>query len=71
MPVYLDFMLVFGGQTDAKDPHFSGFRKQIRLRNLSKGHAAPQLGRSGKFFQLCYNLKGVQFKKHSDENILT
>lgn len=69
MPVYLDFMLVFGGQTDAKDPRFSGFRKQIRLRNPSKGHAAPELGRSGKLFQLCYNLKGVQFKKQSDENI--
>lgn len=69
MPVYLDFMLVFGGQTDARDPRFSGFREQVRLKPPANGHTAPELGRSGKLFQLCYNLKGVQFKKASDENI--
>jgi hypothetical protein len=69
MPVYLDFMLIFGGQTDAKDPRFSGFREQIRLRNPTNGHAAPELGRSGKLFQLCYNLKGVKLKNQSHENI--
>ncbi|XP_014559872.1 hypothetical protein COCVIDRAFT_23857 [Bipolaris victoriae FI3] len=69
MPVYLDFMLVFGGQTDARDLRFSGFREQICLRNSTTGHAAPELGRSGSLFQLCYNLKGVQSRKTSDENI--
>lgn len=69
MPVYLDFMLVFGGQSDARDLRFSGFHQQIRLRNPVNGHAAPELGRSGRQFQLCYNLKGVQFKKPSEEHI--
>jgi hypothetical protein len=69
MPVYLDFMLVFGAQSDAKDLRFSGFREQIRLKTPTSGHSAPELGRSGKHFQLCYNLKGVQFKQKSDENI--
>ena len=69
MPVYLDFMLVFGGQSDARDLRFSGFHEQIRLRNAVNGHAVPELGRSGRQFQLCYNLKGVQFKNSSEENI--
>jgi hypothetical protein len=68
MPAYLDFMLVFGGQSDAKDPRFSGFREQIRLRNSGNGHSAPGLGRSGKHFQLCYNLKGVKLKSESNED---
>ncbi|EUC28208.1 hypothetical protein COCCADRAFT_109750 [Bipolaris zeicola 26-R-13] len=69
MPVYLDFMLVFGGQTDAIDPRFSGFREQIRLRNPRSGHGVPELNRSGKLFQLSYNLKGVHLKKRDHENI--
>ncbi|KAG9195927.1 hypothetical protein G6011_01048 [Alternaria panax] len=69
MPVYLDFMLVFGAQSDAKDLRFSGFREQIRLKTPASGHSASELGRSGKHFQLCYNLKGVQFKQKSDVDI--
>jgi hypothetical protein len=69
MPVYLDFMLVFGGQSDAKDLRYSGFREQIRLKAPSSEHLMPELGRSGRHFQLCYNLKGVHFKHQSNENI--
>lgn len=69
MPVYLDFMLVFGAQSDAKDLRFSGFREQIRLKVQPSRHVIPELGRSGRLFQLCYNLKGVQAKKQSNENI--
>lgn len=68
MPVYLDFMLVFGGQSDAKDLRFSGFREQIRLKAPDSGHSVPELARSGKHFQICYNLKGVQHKKEDPEN---
>ncbi|KAH7390459.1 hypothetical protein BKA66DRAFT_568404 [Pyrenochaeta sp. MPI-SDFR-AT-0127] len=69
MPVYLDFMLVFGAQSDAKDLRFSGFREQIRLKTPPSEHSIPSLGRSGRLFQLCYNLKGVQSKTKSHENI--
>ncbi|CAO2649450.1 Nn.00g068350.m01.CDS01 [Neocucurbitaria sp. VM-36] len=69
MPVYMDFMLVFGAQSDAKDLRFSGFREQVRLKTPPSSQSIPALGRSGKVFQLCYNLKGVQFKKQSNENI--
>ena len=62
-------MMVFGAQSDARDLRFSGFRDQIRLKLPFSGHSAPNLGRSGKHFQLCYNLKGVQPKQTSSENI--
>jgi hypothetical protein len=69
MPAYLDFMLVFGAQSDPKDLRFSGFREQVKLRTPPPGSSIPTLGRSGRHYQLCYNLKSAQFKKKSDENI--
>jgi hypothetical protein len=69
MPAYLDFMLVFGAQSDPKDLRFSGFREQVKLRTPFPGSSIPSLGRSGRHYQLCYNLKSAQFKKRSDENI--
>jgi hypothetical protein len=69
MPAYLDFMLVFGAQSDPKDLRFSGFREQVRLKTPPSDLYTPTLGRSGKHYQLCYNLKSVKFKSKSDENI--
>ena len=69
MPVYLDFMLAFGAQSDAKDLRHSGFREQIRLKTSAREHVMPELGRSGKVYQLCYNLKGVHCEHQSNENI--
>ncbi|KAI4618653.1 hypothetical protein J4E80_005255 [Alternaria sp. BMP 0032] len=69
MPEYLDFMLVFGSKSDERDLRFSGFRDQIRLKPSASGrHDIPELGRSGKVFQLCYNLKSVYMKSSSKEN---
>lgn len=31
MPAYLDFMFVFGAQSDARDLRFSGFRESLDL----------------------------------------
>ncbi|KAH7128546.1 hypothetical protein B0J11DRAFT_578738 [Dendryphion nanum] len=69
MPVYLDFMLVFGAQSEPRDLRFSGFREQNFMRASARGPALPELGRSGQHFQICYNLKGVSFKKRDDGNI--
>ncbi|KAF2823722.1 hypothetical protein CC86DRAFT_59106 [Ophiobolus disseminans] len=70
MPAYLDFMLVFGAQSDPKDLRFSGFREQVRLKIPSSAVAMPTLGRSGRHYQLCYNLKSVQKKSKSSESII-
>jgi hypothetical protein len=69
MPAYLDFMLVFGAQSDPKDLRFSGFREHVNLKHTSDELPVPVLGRSGRTYQICYNLKSSQFKRKSDEDI--
>ena len=59
MPCYLDYISVFGSHEFARDLRFSGFRDQILLDSSVAGLAIPSLGRSGRKFQLCYNLKAV------------
>jgi hypothetical protein len=62
MPDYLDFILVFGLQSEARDLRFSSFREQKNLKLQHGSSGIDSLGRSGKHYQLCYNLKGVTFK---------
>ncbi|PGH11426.1 hypothetical protein AJ80_07104 [Polytolypa hystricis UAMH7299] len=69
MPVYLDFMFVFGAQSDATDLRFGGFHQHVMMRDPPRGPSMPELGRSGRYFQLCYNLKGVTPKLKSDVNL--
>ncbi|KAL8972469.1 MAG: hypothetical protein Q9197_002762 [Variospora fuerteventurae] len=59
MPCYLDFMSVFGRSKSARELRFSGFRAQVLLKNPTPDSAMPDLGRSGRLFQMCYNLKSV------------
>jgi hypothetical protein len=69
MPVYLDFMFVFGAQSDTTDLRFNGFCKQTTMKPSSPtSPAMSELGRSGRHFTLCYNLKGVTLKKKSGAN---
>jgi hypothetical protein len=61
MPGYLDFLSVFGAQNEARELRFTGFREQT---SLSAPAQTPNLalGRSGRQFQLSYNLKAVACK---------
>ena len=59
MPAYIDFVSLFGSQSEPRDLRFSGFREQTFLSNPARGPAIPSIGRSGRQYQLCYNLKGV------------
>ena len=59
MPGYLNFVSVFGQQTKPHNARFSGFREQTVLSTPLQGQAIHDLGRSGRQFQLCYNLKSV------------
>ncbi|KAF1997328.1 hypothetical protein P154DRAFT_441433, partial [Amniculicola lignicola CBS 123094] len=69
MPTYLDFMFVFGAQSDPTDLRFGGFREQVMMKkDTAEGLSIPELGRSGRQFQLCYNLKGVSFKQSDNDN---
>jgi hypothetical protein len=70
IPAYLDFISVFGAQSDPRDLRFSGFREQRTLVDPPRGPAVEGLGRSGRQFQLCYNLKGVTCKEESTKTEL-
>ncbi|RDW91278.1 hypothetical protein BP5796_02443 [Coleophoma crateriformis] len=59
MPIYLDFISVFGSQSEPRDLRFSGFREQCLISKPARGPAVPALGRSGLQIQLCYNLKAA------------
>jgi hypothetical protein len=72
MPSYVDFMSVFttkvGEQIEPSDLRFSGFKRRVMVNPLPpapQGLCLPQLGRSGRGFQICYNLKCVFLKKSS------
>lgn len=62
MPEYLNFIFVFGSQDRAKDIGFGGFREQVTIKLSDDALSLTELGRSGRQYQLCYNLKGVTRK---------
>ncbi|KAB5576415.1 hypothetical protein GE09DRAFT_622164 [Coniochaeta sp. 2T2.1] len=70
MPAYLDFMYVFGEQSDQPDLRFTGFREQTNLGLQFQRLAISSLGRSGRQFQICYNLKNVELKTKDDDNFV-
>jgi hypothetical protein len=69
MTGYLDFMLVFGLQSEPRDLRFSGFREQTWLRGLPGVDAITSLDRSGRQYQMCYNLKSVNCKISQSTNL--
>lgn len=62
MPGYLEFLLVFDIRTYSGEMRFSGFRSELMLAS-GDNLAIKCLGRSGRQFQLCYNLKSVKIEK--------
>lgn len=68
MPDYLDFIFVFGEQEEATDLNFSSFREQVNIKSSHTALGVEALGRSGRQYQICYNLKGVALKQHPTDN---
>ncbi|KAK8086768.1 hypothetical protein PG994_001742 [Apiospora phragmitis] len=62
MPSIVDFISLFGEQSQPNDLNFSGFSAQPIATKPLDGRAVQELGRSGKQYQLCYNLKCVKLK---------
>lgn len=60
MPVFLDFLFLFGYQEYPQDFYFSGFRSETRLTEQERSLCLPLLGRSGYTAQMCYNLKSPE-----------
>lgn len=69
IPNYLDFLSVFGAQTKARDLRFSGFRDCISVEEPARFLPIHELGRSGRQYQLCYNLKAVACKLTASTNL--
>lgn len=69
-PNYLEFLSVFGAQIKARDLRFSGFRHYTSLEKSARILSIPALGRSGRQYQLCYNLKAVACKPTRSTDVL-
>lgn len=64
MSSYLDFIYVFGKQKKSRDLGHTGFREQTLLSDRPlQGPAISDLGRSGRQFQISYNLKAPYFRE--------
>lgn len=70
MPAYLDFLVVFGSKAGAKELRFGGFSDQSLLTKPARELIIESLGRSGRQFQLCYNLKAVACKSPPGTSLL-
>lgn len=60
VPCFLDFVLPFGAQINARDTYFSGLRNESRIASGNCGVQIPQLLRSGKELRMCYNLRSAE-----------
>ncbi|KAF7531297.1 hypothetical protein G7054_g8991 [Neopestalotiopsis clavispora] len=68
-PNFFDFLDVYGSITaDNRELRFSGFRSELYLTNPEPGLIMPELGRSGRHFQINYNLKTVAFKEKIEDS---
>lgn len=69
MPAYLDFMLLFGQSSGPNDMKFSGFREQTCLKAApNNAPSMSDLGRHGRYFEIAYNMKTVQFKEPDNDS---
>jgi hypothetical protein len=69
MPAYLDFISVFGWQSEPRGLRFSGFKDQTFAMNPLRYSPATSLGRSGRQFQMCYNLRSVSCLSDPNTNL--
>ncbi|OLN86219.1 hypothetical protein CCHL11_04097 [Colletotrichum chlorophyti] len=67
MPQFLDFLYVYASSHGRdRELRFSGFRTEKVLGDAAPGSIIPELGRSGRRYQLCLNLKTVAKKNDGD-----
>ncbi|KAF4912756.1 hypothetical protein CGCVW01_v011061 [Colletotrichum viniferum] len=65
MPQLLDFLLVYASPFGHdRELRFSGFRTEKNLSSPIGSSIIPELGRSGRKYQLCFNLKIVALKEN-------
>lgn len=63
MPNFLDYLYVFGGRHgEDRERRFSAFRSENDCLTPHPNLKIPALNRTGKRFQICYNLKTINLK---------
>ncbi|KAI1747623.1 hypothetical protein F4782DRAFT_419012 [Xylaria castorea] len=65
MPTYIDFLLVYGAEEEDRELRYNAFRTQTTCVNPELGNIIPDLNRSGRQHEICYNLKAVTPKDPS------
>ena len=65
MPNYLDFLFMFGSHSHSREKRFSRFRADPTFG--SPISSIDELGRSGRYYQFCYNLKAVSRQTKSGQ----
>jgi len=60
MAQFLDFIFPFGERIVSKDVHFSALRVNNRFSDVNSTAKIPEIGRSGKQFEMCLNLRSVE-----------
>jgi len=60
MAQFLDFIFPFGERIVSKDVHFSALRVNNRFSDANCAAEVPEIGRSGKQFEMCLNLRSVE-----------
>lgn len=63
MPAYIDFLLVYGTRDEDRELRFTGFRTRTTLQNPAPGHVIADLHRSGRQYEVCFNLKAAAPKE--------
>lgn len=67
MPEFLDFVFPFGKREHAEDFHFGALKIENRSGIPPTALNIPKFGRSGRQYQLCYNLRCVEPYKDDPE----
>ncbi|KAI0024211.1 hypothetical protein F4780DRAFT_726343 [Xylariomycetidae sp. FL0641] len=70
-PNFLEFLDVYGCPSAiGRELRFSGFRSELYLQNPEPGLIIPELNRSGRHYQICFNVKAVFEKSHGDGTLM-
>ncbi|KAI3319817.1 hypothetical protein HD806DRAFT_547709 [Xylariaceae sp. AK1471] len=65
MPTYIDLLVVYGAEEEDRELRYNAFRTRTTFINPEPGSVIPELNRSGRQHEICYNLKAVTPKDAS------
>ena len=67
MPGFLDYVYPFGWQDYPRDMYCGGFQAQCHFGDPCNEIKLPQLGRSGRYLELCYHMKSAEENSHQED----